>query len=860
MEALTELALARRWAPQVFVRLCGQLRSTQELAEGAGAVVAAAACDKVPDPLALEYVLALSTDPDSVLPLSCLLQQWSGEQWEERSAPMAKLMAYVARGLDHCRFSRDDAKAVTSAIDELITQAIEGCPESRFFISKFLKAPIAANLASACPEWSFRLEKTLRQCPEFAPYCTILQSDVLGSESGLEKLEYNPCRAFWLIWLDRLVIGLYYVDTNRMLKQLEVLWPSQRFGSVAYELGITAFTGIAAATQAPASGALVQRWKAFITKRLPQILEAMSKSSVWSDPEQQGALEAVVSRVLTTMSKELAAVADSLDIRAEFGRVCIDMGLCDAAVLHTLHKAHSPRPDNTVRLIGLPICELAAALVSREGMMSQVIQVFTNLGARGQAQVAAIILETVLKPPELKVQPKLPGQLAVALMRSPEAADELFLHIDVHTVAAALLRHADAVAHSPVKQIKDYQHIGAILSFIGGIVMRRYGRGCGMLTMLVGPKSWSLSQVLMDAGRLRTAAELDHSQTMLLGRWITTLFRDHAFNNENLSSVADLRNVLPALVTQVAEAYTRGLLSSEALHRGVRLFAQPGLASHAPLVFRALAHSLWEQRNVPAIVEILRILLRALALVKDDIYAASACCSIVSSARQILTLAPEASSLKPDVDVFGFAPEFIGTYGEGCEVPVPTSIRSALQSSAEELMSWLRHAQSYPVLRTDVWALASRLLPPQERVAACMQAYSQESGTSDANSIAMDVTVALITLSCGFLFDTNDDSFSRTIQSHFNDHRNGNSSSLKEVIANAQLYIEKLRSVQQPDVDILGSLDVVASASPENPSQGSNQDNNRALDSIMDDGDFLDLDAPMGLADLDSAMTSNLWE
>lgn len=728
LQSLTETALARRWAPPLFSRLCSQLQDTCEVSQSEIEwMLETAVVDGVPNVPLLEYILTVALDQKSVLPLETLLGQWASKGLETRSQSEKLLMIYIARGVSQLRVSPDRVARLGEALDGILDQAISGCSESLFLLQEMGKNGILRRIADLNSEWRLACEAKVRNQagPEIAGLFTFDPLEATAGETvQVDTVSYTPSKTFRLLWLDTAVSKLEHLESSAFLQQLDILWPNERTPTLIYELTLTAFDGCAVAANSPESPASHGLWTGFLLKKLPLIIQdLLARDS--AGPTADSAL----SRVLTTMDKKIIEILDASDHRTSFIRTCIDLGVCDSTVLHVLHKTHTAHAeDATVALEGtLKVEDLARNILAQDfekvgwdaSIAVKLVHEYAEHEPPRQKAVGAQFLKLLLKPSTISIRHHV-ALLCGALIVYPTACDHLFLHVPLRVVIDVLLAHLDNAASAAITQTVGYGDVGTILEFLQ-FAFARYQLD---KQLLADPRnnmhyrsSWSRTFLLKTPGEYPTVANLNESQSELLGLWIGGLFGGHGIGDAALQPYGEVLSILPALVGQVASALQLGVINQETLALGIDYFVQPGFTPLLATIVDQLCHDLWLQHSPVGTLQIVCALLRILQ--RENSRPAIKIVGTVVLPKISAALAWPAVSAHPDPAVASLAntaKSLASMLAPPALEPKPLSGSLAMNVSQTvlALQRWQERSVGLPTISREVFKRAIPVLGPEE--------------------------------------------------------------------------------------------------------------------------------------------------
>lgn len=754
LQTLTETALARRWAPPLFARLCSQLQDTCDVPQAeVDWLLDTVLSEGIPNPALLEYILTLASDPKSVLPLETLLAQWASKLPETRTERDKILMVYIARGISQIRVTPDRANRLGEALDAILDQAMTGCPECIFLLREMSRQNVLRRLAELNQDWRVRSENKLRSDPglEVAGlYAFDPLETGIGEASKMDTTSYTPSKTFRLLWLDSAVSRLQYLESSVLIQQLDILWPNERTATLIYELTLTVFDGCAISLGPDGhDGAAKSLWSAFLLKRLPLLLQdLLARDS--AHPSANGAL----SRVLTTMDKKVADLVDAADLRANFIRTCIDLGVCDSAVLHVLHKTHVPRhADGSVILDGtLKIDDIVRTVFSQDfekvgwdsSVIVRIVQEFPSHGPLRQKAVAHQLLRLIAKPSSLAVRHHI-ALLCGALVVHATAADQFMLHVPIRTVIDILLAHLDQASTAAITQSSGYADLGCIVAYLRWM-FARYKLDKQLLAEsragVAFRSSWARTFMLKTPGEYPTASDLSEKQTHLMGYWIQGLFGGRGIGDQALQPMGEVLAVFPALAGQVASALQTGLLSQELLVSGADYFAQPAFSLLLVPIANQMCHDLWLQRNM---LGTLRVVVELLQLLRRD-YARPAlkivCAMVLTKLAAALFDPAVKNHSDPQIrSLASTGANIINELAPG-EAPSPEftgSLVSNVTATVTALQRWQERSVGLPTINRQVFVKAVSVLGPQET----RQLIEQ---TLQPGTTAKEVEVALLVI------------------------------------------------------------------------------------------------------------------
>lgn len=774
---LCEIALSRQWPPEVFLRLCNQLSDSTDLFEDHSGSLVERAITPPLSPLLMEYVLILSSNFNSIVPAISLLHRWASQDWKSRTDEERSLISYMARGVDRWQLQLPNEE-LKSVLDILLTQTFEGCVEIRFLLFQMGKCGLVAEIikSSPSPVLCARIQEVLGQKQNIYALFRIPMQDT-GDKVGLEKRSqpmsaasvatspvdnYRPSRTFRLLWLDWIATASGLGTSNEAMKAMvELLWPGDLPQVVAYELCITAFDVFASCIQEqqqPSSAEAVEELyqqqladrrdrrhflASFITRRLPLLLEQLVGTN----------LDGTLARVFTTMDKTLSQVVDGFgsDIRTEFGRTCVDIGLCDPTVLHVLHKSHTPRIDKG--LIGLnymPIDSISNSLTSpnqrfgADCFAAKLIAQLPDLGPRSLRSVSQRLLKFVQSPLK-SIRPI--SLLCYALMTESEHADLIFVNVPLPHFIHAIFSQSDKFSKlkgaTNNKDDSVYIDIGVILSFAETMAQRYHEQ-------LNGYTGWTAS--ILSSKSLVSTVDLGQAENSLLGGWIIGLFGGGGISDELLKSTSELLYILPIILQQSAVAYRSAVIDRETLRSGLENFVKPMfLPLLGPAILQTLKREVIQAVHIDEILEMVHILIRALLNAEGQLVDVAKV-SAGNRLREIIRFAhPDSPNgrkiLQSLIQLSTDLPR--GLYSSlVTNSPFTGSVIEAAKGALKELNVWQSRPTGAPIVNSTVLRLAARIISPtriRQLVESCCPGHF--------NEVAIAVLV-VISLSCDGVANT----------------------------------------------------------------------------------------------------------
>lgn len=868
---LCEISISRQWPPEVFLRLCNQLSDSTDLFEDHSEALIDYTIAHPYSPLLMEYVLVLSCNPNSIVPALSLLQRWASQNWKDRADEERGLIAYIARGVQLWQL-KPSSEELDPIFDSLVTQSLDGCVELRFLLTKMGQCGLASQVVRCNPSssWIMKLKEAIKHNPSIFPNFEVSFQDLVDGKAPERDIavpttsqvteSYRPSRTFRLLWLDWVATASGLGTSDEAMKSMvELLWPGDLPQVVAYELCVTAFDVFASCIQEQQQPPAVQAAEeiyqqqqadrrdrrhflaAFITRRLPILLERLVGTNI----------DGTLARVFTTMDKTLSQVVDGFgsDIRTEFGRACVDIGLCDPTVLHVLHKSHVPRIDNGVTVLNdLPIDSLATALRSpnqrfgQSSFAAQIVKHLPELGPRSLRAVSQHLLKFA-QTPSKSIHPL--SLLCYALITESEHADLIFVNAPLHHFLHAIFCHCD-IASKQKPSLNDgsvYVDIGVMLIF-AETMAQRYREQLDNYT------GWA-AETLSHRNQI-SSGDLNPSENKLLGDWIEGLFGGNGISDGLLRPANDLFRILPALLQQSAVAYRSAVIDRDTLRSGLENFVKPlFLPLLGPVILQILKNEIIHAVHVDAVLEMTHILITALLQAKDD-HTTVAKLSAGNRLREIIRLAhPDSQSGRiihqSLVQLSTQLPTSLYP-SLANHSPFTGSIVEAVKGALKELTVWQSRPAGAPMVNSAVLRLAARTIGPRS-----LRQIIESCCPGNFNKVAIAVTV-IISISC---YDNADALI--------------NCKGEFEIGAVALAFYEKLKAIsdnnavapglgpskegeQNPEpMDIEPEGNINSSKDQNGTEMGANP--NSALDDL---GYDMDLDAQsVDLADLDNAMDLN---
>ncbi|PRT54379.1 Mediator of RNA polymerase II transcription subunit 5 [Wickerhamiella sorbophila] len=862
LQTLTETALARRWAPSLFSRLCSQLQDTCEVSQAElDWMLEAVVADNVPNVPLLEYILTVALDQKSVLPLETLLAQWASKSPENRSQSDKLLMIYISRGISQLRVTPDRVARLGEALDVILDQAISGSPESLFLLHKMGNNGVLRRIADLNYEWRLKCEAKVRNLagPEIAGLFTF---DTLEAATGeavqVDTVSYTPSKTFRLLWLDTAVSRLEHLESSAFLQQLDILWPNERTPTLIYELTLTAFDGCAVAANSPESAVSFGLWTGLLLKRLPLVIQdLLARDS--ANPTADSAL----SRVLTTMDKKIIEIVDASDLRASFIRTCIDLGVCDSTVLHVLHKNHPARhEDPTVALEGtIKVDDIARNIIAQDfekvswetSIAVKLVHEYASHGPLRQKAIGSQFLKLFLKSSSISMRHHV-ALLCGALIVYPTACDHLFLHVPLRVVLDVLLAHLDNAANAAITQAAGYGDAGTILEFLQ-FTFARYQLD---KQLLADPRnnmhyrsSWSQTFLLKTPGEYPTVSNLNDTQLKLLGLWIGGLFGGQGIGDAALQPYGEVLSILPALVGQVASALQLNVINQETLALSLEYFIQPGLTPLLAIIVDQLCHDLWLQHSPLGTLHIVSALLQVLQ--RENSRPAIKVVGAVVLPKISAALAWPAVSSHPDPAVAAVARNAKSLvshlYPSPAEPkPLSGSLATNVSQTVSALQRWQERSVGLPTINRGVFKRAIPVLGPEET-----RKLIEKESKGGAASTEVEVALLVVYGSIEFGQSQNRDVLDAPGRESVTKIAREYASRFKEVIDSSSREEESM--ISQTAGGSPGSA-VPEHVAPHTEIDLVNEPTGIVLDPM--EGDFsygFDLDTgPMDLDELDSAM------
>lgn len=613
LAALTATAVSRDWPPTVFARLVSQLGDTSNrpLDELTSELFTCLTSGTIAGPLQYEYMVVLSSDPQSVVYFPVMLHKLAFEFATERSQNIKELMCYIARAVPTSWFLSSeykDMEGLSSSIQTLLMQGLCGDKESRILVSALTHTNVISTLNQTFPEWqtetaplfqNLRL-KSVVDDPKY-PYvlANITQPSVKVPGTEANKgvvpelvVSENPdspilhsSRALRMLWLDWLLRTSQPLDSSSLRRQIDLMWPGDRVPVVSYELCVTAFDVLAAPSALPNASLAPALTAAFITKKLPLVLREFSlpehqEFNVQQEHTENSEtiiesstknLDGVIARLLTTMDKDVVETVEQHHpgLREEFGIACIELGLCDPTVLHALHRSYTPQnrpePPKSVKEFDM--------------------QKFSLYGPEQQEKLSHDILKSARGIYEPMGRHKL-AELCVALYKDAKLADELFVHGSVRDFLESICVNADSASSLMEEEGCSgfiYDDLGILLGS-AKMLIERYN-----ISLPEEKAPWSTTY--LRSTLFPHVSQLSSQKQLLMGQWVIALFSRSSggIADELFRPFNELAEILPALVQQAVRAYQSGVIDRDVLKNGLEHFANPSLAKLvAPLVMRVL--------------------------------------------------------------------------------------------------------------------------------------------------------------------------------------------------------------------------------------------------------------------------------
>lgn len=614
LAALTATAVSRDWPPIVFARLVSQLSDTSNRSQDelTSELFTCLTSGTIAGPLQYEYMVVLSSDPQSLVYFPVMLRKFAFEYANVRSQNIKELMSYIARAVPTSWFLSTEYKemeSLSSSVKALLEQALSGSEESRILVSSLAHSNVISTLNQALPQWqaetaslfqSLRLKSVIDD-PKYpyVPANTVIQTPakVPGAEATPRvvseiAMPENPdssilqsSRALRILWMDWLLRTSQPLDNSSLSRQIDLMWPGDRVPVVSYELCVTAFDVLAAPSALPNGSPAPALTAAFITKKLPLVLRQLSlpehqqvdsqeKRTEYSETISESSskiLDGVIARLFTTMDKDVVETVEQRHpgLREEFGIACVELGLCDPTVLHAIHRSYTPQT--------LP--ELPASINELD------VQKFCSYGPEQQEKLTTDILNSARGLYEPMGRHKL-AEFCVALYKDAKIADQLFVHGSVRDFLESVCVNADAASSLMEEEGCSgliYDDLGILLGS-AKMITERYN-----ISLPEEKAPWS--STYLKTTLFPHVSQLSSQKQLLMGQWVIALFSKASggIADELFRPFNELAEILPALVQQAVRAYQSGVIDRDALKNGLEHFANPSLAKLvAPLVMHVL--------------------------------------------------------------------------------------------------------------------------------------------------------------------------------------------------------------------------------------------------------------------------------
>ncbi|ANB12642.1 Nut1p [Sugiyamaella lignohabitans] len=339
LEKLVKACLLKRWNWPLFVKFCGQLQETCdfESSDDSGRGLFSAAVDTGPlDPLFLEYICALASDPKSLLPLPSLIQYLEKSSLNSRAKSdvlifiaksvgswnnlgLSSIMGQLGSVLAHYMISLSNAPEKQQLLEfKALAYFLVKLAESGHVTSSLLVGQVSSDAGSDKTGFS-QFQVSLKRVygkkliGKSDPYLEQLvknsfksilddQSNVdgasgtdslslalgaatgingtavgTGSISGLggSNTAIKNSRAYRILWLESLMLTVSKIQGATFIRELNIFFGGQNSLSIVSKLITTAFDCLAVALQRKDSPMYVPLWKGFIGKRLPLIIRRL---------------------------------------------------------------------------------------------------------------------------------------------------------------------------------------------------------------------------------------------------------------------------------------------------------------------------------------------------------------------------------------------------------------------------------------------------------------------------------------------------------------------------------------------------------------------------------------------------------